>query len=65
MKIFQAYYDELDIRLRTGVAEDDHMTRIGGNRLGIIDRATKTIKDLLKNTCYNIIQQNGLNGMEK
>jgi len=48
-KIFQAYNQELDIVVITGVAEDDHMGYgLGGNRLGIVDRATRTIKNLIQ-----------------
>ena len=43
------YNQELDIVVITGVAEDDHMGYgLGGNRLGIVDRATRTIKKLIQ-----------------
>lgn len=42
-EMFQTYNEELDIRVITNVAKDDHLTE-QGNKLGIIDRFTRTLK---------------------
>ena len=44
--IFKVFNDELDIIVKTGVAKSDHFTKMG-SKLGIVDRAIRTIKDLL------------------
>jgi hypothetical protein len=45
--IFQTYNDELGITVITGVAKDDHLTP-QGNKLGIVDRLTRTIKNYIE-----------------
>uniref|UniRef100_A0A6C0EIM9 Integrase catalytic domain-containing protein n=1 Tax=viral metagenome TaxID=1070528 RepID=A0A6C0EIM9_9ZZZZ len=47
-KAFIQYNNKLNIMLDTQVAQDDHIIKGGGNRLGIIDRFTKTIKLKIK-----------------
>jgi hypothetical protein len=42
-----AYCEEQGIRLNTDVAKDDHFSK--GNKLGIVDVATKTIKRYIRN----------------
>ena len=45
-KVVQTFNDELDIQVVTGVAKDDHLTP-QGNKLGIIDRLTRTLKNYI------------------
>jgi hypothetical protein len=45
--IFQTNNDELGITVITGVAKDDHLTP-QGNKLGIVDRLTRTIKNYIE-----------------
>jgi hypothetical protein len=45
--IFQTYNDELNIIVITGVAKDDHLTS-QGNKLDIVDRLTRTIKNYIE-----------------
>jgi hypothetical protein len=40
-----------DIRLDTSVAKEEHMSN--GNKLGIIDRLVRTLRELRKILCYN------------
>lgn len=42
-----AYCDEAGLMLTTDVAKDDHYDK--GDRLGIVDRATRTVKTLIRN----------------
>ncbi len=44
---FEAFNEELKIRTFTDVAKDDHLTPMG-NKLGIVDRFTRTLKGLIK-----------------
>ena len=44
---FQLINNTNDIKLYTGIAEEDHMTN-KGNRLGIIDRLTRTLKNYIQ-----------------
>ena len=44
---FKDFNNELNIEVITDVAADEHITK-GSNKMGLIDRATKTIKDLLE-----------------
>jgi hypothetical protein len=44
---FRQYNEELGVSLYTDVAANDHQGPDGGDKLGIIDRLTKTLKDQL------------------
>jgi hypothetical protein len=46
-KSFQEYNERKGIEVTATVAKDDHMSRTG-NKLGIVDRATRTLKDMLR-----------------
>ena len=46
-QIFQTYNEELEIQVITGVAKDDHLTP-QGNKLGIVDRLTRTLKNYIE-----------------
>jgi hypothetical protein len=46
-QVFQTYNDELNIIVITGVAKDDHLTP-QGNKLGIVDRLTRTLKNCIE-----------------
>lgn len=48
---FINYNHQLGIELDSSTSKDDHFA--GGNRLGIIDRATRSIKDLLNKYIYS------------
>jgi len=45
-KAFQEYNNEKNIRLDTSIAKDEHITK-GGNKLGIIDRLVRTLKEMI------------------
>ena len=45
-KAFQEYNKEKNIRLDTSIAKDEHITK-GGNKLGIIDRLVRTLKEMI------------------
>lgn len=44
---FQTMNQELNINVYTDVAKDDHITKMG-DKLGIVDRATRTLKQLIQ-----------------
>jgi len=46
-KAIVKYCDDNNIRLTTNVSAEDHFSK--GNALGIVDRATKTIKTMIRN----------------
>ena len=46
-KAFQDYNNEKNIRLDTSIAKDEHITK-GGNKLGILDRLVRTLKDMIE-----------------
>jgi len=45
--IFESFNTELNIKVYTDVAKEDHITPMG-NKLGIVDRFTRTLKGLIK-----------------
>ena len=45
-KAFQEYNKGKNIRLDTSIAKDEHITK-GGNKLGIIDRLVRTLKEMI------------------
>lgn len=49
-KTFIDYNQQKGIEINTQTAQDDHITK--GNRLGIIDRLTRTIKQMLMRLAY-------------
>jgi hypothetical protein len=46
-KAFQDYNNEKNIRLDTSIAKDEHITK-GGNKLGILDRLVRTLKEMIE-----------------
>ena len=46
-KDFLEFNEQKGIRVSTVVAADDHMVRGGGDKLGLIDRLCRTLKDIL------------------
>ena len=46
-KAFKEYNDEKNIRLDTSIAKDEHITK-GGNKLGILDRLVRTLKEMIE-----------------
>jgi hypothetical protein len=48
---FKEVNDKLHIQINTQTARDDHIS--GGNRLGIIDRLTRTIKNILMKYAFS------------
>ena len=46
-RLFETINETNDVKLYTGIAEEDHMTN-KGNRLGIIDRLTRTLKNYIQ-----------------
>lgn len=51
----KAWCEDKNIRLFTSIAKDDHLLNVG-NKLGIVDRCTRTIKDLI--TKYMLANNN-------
>lgn len=45
---FKALNEEHSISVRTVVAKQEHLTKAGGNKLGIVDRMTRTLKSLIQ-----------------
>ena len=46
-RLFETINETNDVKLYTSIAEEDHMTN-KGNRLGIIDRLTRTLKNYIQ-----------------
>ncbi len=44
----QDYNNEKSIRLDTSIAEEEHISS-HGNKLGIIDRLVRTLKEMIEN----------------
>ena len=47
-KDFHALNKAQNINVSTCVAKAEHLTRVGGNKLGVVDRMTRTLKQLIQ-----------------
>lgn len=63
-KEFEAFNHEMLIKVYTDVAKDDHITKMG-NKLGIVDRCIRTLKQLIQKNILLNESTNWINSLDE